>query len=421
MEKVHDSLAPSVSLVHLAVDNDDAGRLIAAAEPQLGRPLGLTGPSGEGLGYAPDDDTGRRALAVATASARSRLVAPPGWTIIPIAHGGSRLGFLAAGTGEGSEMESRTLLELVCALVAEQLHRMAFLRASRVAFIRRVVSDPRLAPHQARCDAAELGLVLADAYWPAILVSRHAAPTAHVVETVEREARRAVPGSLTAAFDGRIVLLYPGDVGEDGPGLAEWLGHAVALARTSAPASGVQGIVSVAAVELAGLSAQVARLEGLRRFVAHTEEDRPVVSPRRYALERLLSEQVGAGGALGFVDEQLGPLIVWDREHRTDLLPVLEAALDFPRHDQVASRCFLHRNTFRHRLRQATDVLGDDLQDPEARLAVHVACKLRRLLAVASSDERAEGPPVAWSPNGRRRRLPGVRGAPAARPGSRLG
>jgi hypothetical protein len=59
---------------------------------------------------------------------------------------------------------------------------------------------------------------------------------------------------------------------------------------------------------------------------------------------------------------------------------VLEAALDFPRHDLAASRCFMHRNTFRHRHQQATEKLGYSLEDPDVRLAVHVALKLRNVL-----------------------------------------
>jgi DNA-binding PucR family transcriptional regulator len=40
----------------------------------------------------------------------------------------------------------------------------------------------------------------------------------------------------------------------------------------------------------------------------------------------------------------------------------------------------MHRNTFRHRLRQAAEALGDDLDDPDVRIAVHVALKLRKVL-----------------------------------------
>jgi hypothetical protein len=62
------------------------------------------------------------------------------------------------------------------------------------------------------------------------------------------------------------------------------------------------------------------------------------------------------------------------------LLAVLEAALDYPRHEQAAHRCYMHRNTFRHRLQMATQVLGHDLEDPDVRLAMHVALKLRRMI-----------------------------------------
>jgi purine catabolism regulator len=91
------------------------------------------------------------------------------------------------------------------------------------------------------------------------------------------------------------------------------------------------------------------------------------------------------------VEDCLGPLIAWDREHGSDLLRVLEAALDFPRHDRAASRCFMHRNTFRHRLRQATELLEDDLSHPDVRLAVHVALKLRHAVDAETGQAAADG------------------------------
>jgi hypothetical protein len=48
----------------------------------------------------------------------------------------------------------------------------------------------------------------------------------------------------------------------------------------------------------------------------------------------------------------------------------------------------MHRNTFRHRLREAEALLGDDLSDPDARLAVHVALKLRQLISGRGAGER---------------------------------
>jgi hypothetical protein len=39
----------------------------------------------------------------------------------------------------------------------------------------------------------------------------------------------------------------------------------------------------------------------------------------------------------------------------------------------------MHRNTFRHRLRVAIEILGHDLENPDVRLATHVALKLPKV------------------------------------------
>ena len=105
-----------------------------------------------------------------------------------------------------------------------------------------------------------------------------------------------------------------------------------------------------------------------------------MLSARQYGLDRLLLHGVRYHEAQAFVLDQIGALLAWDGEHHGDLLTVLEAALDYPRHEQAAQRCYMHRNTFRHRLRMATEVLGHDLEDPDVRLATHVALKLRRMI-----------------------------------------
>jgi purine catabolism regulator len=210
------------------------------------------------------------------------------------------------------------------------------------------------------------------------------------MESVARDALTRAAGSLVALLHRRIVLLHPSraaDAQEDRAEPLGWLTETVAQARALAPELLPQAIAGEAPVELTLVSGEVARLDALRRLGPRVERSRPVVPPRAYGLESLLWANVDAGAARHFVEDQLGRLLAWDREHQTDLLSVLEAALDFPRHDQAASRCFMHRNTFRHRLHQTTEVLGATLEDPNERLAAHVALKLHRLLAAL--DERA--------------------------------
>jgi len=392
MEAGQDPLGPLTSLIRVAVHSDDPARLIAEAGLLARRPLALVGPYGEHLGHVPDGSEGRRALAVARAAARNRLVGATGWRIVPLRRASSSLGFLAVGAERGDD----ALMELLPELVVEQLHRMALLHAHREAFVRRLVSDPRFGVREARREARDLGLDLTDAYWPAIVTWHGTTPPPPVMESVGRDALRRARGSLASVLHRRLALLYPSHATDPDAGRAQlfgWLAETVAHARALAPSFLPQAIAAEAPVELPLVSGEFARLDALRRLGPRVERGRPVVPLRAYGLERLLWDKLDAATARRFVDEQLGRLLVWDHQHQTDLLSVMEAAFDYPRHDQAASRCFMHRNTFRHRLQQAGEVLGATLEDPNERLAVHVALKVHRLLGAL--DERAAAAPAA--------------------------
>jgi sugar diacid utilization regulator len=400
MEAAQDTFASLTSLVRVAVHSDDSARLITAAGVCSRLPLALVGPHGEPLGYAPAGSEGRRALAIAQAAARNRLVTAVGWTIAPIRRGSS-LGFLAIGTRDRGDAKTQALLDMLPELVAEQLHRVALLRAHREAFVRRLVSDRRFGAQEIQAEGDDLGLHLAGAYWPAIVTWHATAPPLPAIERLARDALSRAEGSLAALLRGRIVLLHPTDAAHAEPSATiAWLTEIVAQARALAPSFPAQAIMGEA-VELAGVSAEVTELDALRRLGPRAEHGGPVVRSRAYALEHLVWHHADLVAIRRFVDAQLEQLTRWDHEHRTDMLSVLEAALDFPRHDQAASRCFMHRNTFRHRLQQASEVLGTTLEDPDERLALHVALKLRRLLAMSSTEQgtaEARGGP---STNGR--------------------
>ena len=364
------------SLVDLAVASDDSRQLIAAAGVGLGHPLGLVSADGEPLAFTPEGEVGRRALAVAGAAAHNSFAAPPGWRIVSLVRHSSRLGFLAVGSGGRPEADSQGALAVLPALLADQLRRAALMRIHRAAFVRRLVGGPPLPVSRARREAAELGISLAPAYWPAILAWRPGSASPDTLERFEREARRLAAGSLTAVLDGHLALLHPG-----GDAAPDWFRQVAARARTVAPASQARAIAAAGPAGLGELGAQIAMLGSLHRFGPRLDGDRSLTWARDYALDGLLYGRVEPAAAVDFVEQQLGPLIEWDRDHGTDLLRVLEAALDFPRHDRAAQQCFMHRNTFRHRLRHATELLGERMQGADARLAVHVALKLRRLAA----------------------------------------
>jgi sugar diacid utilization regulator len=353
------------ALVRVALD-DDLDRLLGAAASEIGSPLGLVGRGGEPLGYAPDDERGRRALAVAEAAARAGLAAPPGWHVRPLARG---LGFIGVG-GDG-----HPLLDIASGLLAEQVQRLQLVRAHHADFVRRLVLEAPAEVAQLRREAYELGMPLASAYWTALLGCRDATPRIRLADAVAGAAA-GVEGALAVDLTGRWVLLQPADGNGHAP--PPWFEQAVLRTRRTAPGCGAQAIVAREPAALDALSATVAELDAFWRYGARAA-DEPLVSAERFALDRLLAPVARGREARAFVQEQVGLLVDWDAAHRGDLLRVLEAALDHPRHDHAAQRCFMHRNTFRHRLRQAAAIVGRDLDDPDVRLAVHVALKLRRL------------------------------------------
>ena len=415
MDPTADRAGTLKHLLDLTVACDDAGRLIEAAGATLHHPLGLVDAGGEALGCTPEHGQGQRALALAMSAARTRVVPPPGWDIKLIAQHGTPLGVLAIGEEGPTDDATRGVLALLPTMLAGQLRRAALVRLQRAAFIHRLVSDPAIAVHRARREAAQLGLRLADAYWVGTLDARSGALRPEIAETVEREAGALVEGSLTTISSGQVVLLHPGaPAGSTAPGPSEWFRLVARRVRVLAPSSRAQLIAGERAVDLPALGAYVRELLDLRRFGPRAHGDRLVVRGREYALDRL-HETIDPEVAARFVDEQLGGLLHGDARHGRDLLCVLEAALDFPRHDEAARRCFMHRNTFRHRLRLATDTLARSLDDPDDRLALHVALKLQRL-----AERAAEGPARVVSPAASARRGEiGPNRKPAARRGNR--
>ncbi|HKP53181.1 MAG TPA: PucR family transcriptional regulator [Chloroflexia bacterium] len=86
-----------------------------------------------------------------------------------------------------------------------------------------------------------------------------------------------------------------------------------------------------------------------------------------------------------FVEETIGPLLRHDARSASPLLPTVEA---FIRHGgrlrETAAEIYVHRNTLAYRLDRAAEILGVDLKDVGARLAVELA--LRALPLCKSHD-----------------------------------
>ncbi len=87
---------------------------------------------------------------------------------------------------------------------------------------------------------------------------------------------------------------------------------------------------------------------------------------------------------LALRDSTIGNLIGYEERQRADLLLTLEAFFQsHGNHTQTAELLNVHRNTLTYRMNRITEITGLDLNQPDVRLAVHLALKIHRLLAAS--------------------------------------
>jgi DNA-binding PucR family transcriptional regulator len=82
-----------------------------------------------------------------------------------------------------------------------------------------------------------------------------------------------------------------------------------------------------------------------------------------------------------FVQQQLGPLEAYERQHGRDLLPTVEAFFECGGDlSHASARLRVHRNAVLYRLRRVEEVAGLRLDDPRTWLPLQVALQARRAL-----------------------------------------
>jgi purine catabolism regulator len=94
---------------------------------------------------------------------------------------------------------------------------------------------------------------------------------------------------------------------------------------------------------------------------------------------RLLFQLEGNPELESFMREALGPLL--DYEGGGDLLETLEAFCErLGNLSQTAEKLFIHRNSLLYRMERISQIAGLDMNNPDTRLAVHLALKVRKML-----------------------------------------
>ena len=95
---------------------------------------------------------------------------------------------------------------------------------------------------------------------------------------------------------------------------------------------------------------------------------------------QLLGQLDNIPAVSSFCDLVIGPLVDYDREHRSNLVQTIEQY--FKHHgnvSQTAEALFIHRNTLLYRIERIQDLTGHELSQSDMRLALHLALKLWQL------------------------------------------
>ena len=96
-----------------------------------------------------------------------------------------------------------------------------------------------------------------------------------------------------------------------------------------------------------------------------------------------------------FSHEYLAALDEYDARHSGELIGTLEGFFSCNgNHARAAERLHLHRNTLLYRLERIETLTGFDLADPETRLSMQLALKIRRVApSLQASQPRNMGGP----------------------------
>ncbi|WP_067964880.1 PucR family transcriptional regulator [Nocardiopsis trehalosi] len=204
--------------------------------------------------------------------------------------------------------------------------------------------------------------------------------TAGLARRVTAELLAGTPGAVVAGEDEALAVVRVGGGGPAGAaeavraelvrgarvleaGLAE---HRLAVGVAS-PVAGVAGLRG-AAVE-ARHARRLAEVRGGRsRVIAGAEIDS----------HELLLASVPEDVRTSYRDRLLGPLLAYDRDHRSDLVATLRRFLE---HSGSWQRCaaamHVHVNTLRYRIGRVEELTGRDLSRLEDRVDLFLALRLR--------------------------------------------
>ncbi len=216
------------------------------------------------------------------------------------------------------------------------------------------------------------------------------APSQRRLETLVNQSVVQQGVSALVRPRGMDVIVFCAVNGVDRPEAALALAEAIhKAAMTEYPQHGVRGGIGRPAGELPYWKDSYREATQSLGMAVRLRESRPLYFGN-LSVYRLLFQLEGNPELEAFMREALGPLLEY--EGGGDLLETLEAFCErLGNLSQTAEKLFIHRNSLLYRMERISQIAGLDMNNPDTRLAVHLALKVRKMLNPAGKRRAGAG------------------------------
>jgi sugar diacid utilization regulator len=313
----------------------------------------------------------------------------PARVVAPVADGdGGGAGFLLDGIGERGRDLTRRALDVSRDLIGYQMTVRQEIEASVATLRQRLLSDVldgRPAEHLA-IRAAKLGHDLSAEHIPFAIGLRTPPVTEagkdrllRVVEHAATNASSSAASSLISTVDDVVIAFVPEPV----PAGAVALGRAI---HVDSGAGGLEVVVGIgpscsSVADLAGAATRARWAEQ----VLHDENVAtlgPVAHIDDLGIYGLLFDHRRAGELHAFAVRRLGPLLDYDRKHRSELVGTLRELFRQRSLTGAATALHIHISTLKYRVSRIEAILGQSIEDWDNIFHLELAM---RVLAVPQS------------------------------------
>lgn len=322
----------------------------------------------------------------------------PARVVAPIlGNAGEFAGFLVAGVGPRGVELTRRALALSRGLIAYQLSIRQDLEQSAATLRRNLLTDllaDRFTDDLAT-QAAKLGHDLSTVHISLAVGTAAGTPIAaiadrlvNIVERCAGQASAAPVSALVGVADDMVVAFVPEPVPAGGAALAR-------AVFTDAVAEGLDVLVGVGPhcaqpTELPGIAArarwavQVLRTaDGRGTRVAHFED---------LGVYGLLFDHHRADDLTAFAHRRLGPLLEYDRKHRSDLVGTLRQLFRQRSLADAAGELHIHISTLKYRVGRIEEILGTSVESWDNVFHLELALRILAVNAQLTVPTRPESP-----------------------------